>query len=165
MRVQYIFRIIYFEGFIFLPMGKMWLSSIFIIIAVGDIITSYHFLYCRYLVICHPMKAQSVSSPDRTKKIIAAIWVFAIALSSVAASHFNGISTSRNEEIVTVKKAESLNTMCLSSIKCMNEIIWIMDNLTILYRSDPVYSNTVNLNFHLIQSFTTISASFLSFQC
>ena len=46
------------------------------------------------------MKAHSVSSPGRTKKIIAAIWVAAISLSSVAASYFNGVSASIFENTI-----------------------------------------------------------------
>ena len=46
------------------------------------------------------MQAHSVSTPGRTKKIIAAIWVAAISLSSVPASYFNGVSDSWIDAIV-----------------------------------------------------------------
>ena len=46
----------------------------------------------RYLVICHPMKAQSISTSGRTKKIIATIWMSAISLSCVIISFVSGVS-------------------------------------------------------------------------
>ena len=63
----------------------------FLVVCYKGSLMLYSSKHCRYLVICHPMKAQSISTPDRTKKIIAVIWVTAISLSSVAASHFNGV--------------------------------------------------------------------------
>ena len=46
----------------------------------------------RYLVICHPMKAHSISTPGRAKKIIATIWMAAISLSCVIIFFVSGVS-------------------------------------------------------------------------
>ena len=49
-------------------------------------------IHRRYLVICHPMKAQSVSTPGRAKRTIGAVWVTAILLSSVIVLFVSGVS-------------------------------------------------------------------------
>ena len=51
-----------------------------------------YFVHCRYLVICHPMKAQYISTPGRAKKIIVAVWLVAILLSSVIVPFVSGVS-------------------------------------------------------------------------
>ena len=46
-------------------------------------------------MICHPMKAQYMSTPDRAKKIIATIWMAAISLSCVVVPFVTGVSMDR----------------------------------------------------------------------
>ena len=53
----------------------------------------------RYLVICHPMKAQSISTHGRAKKIIATIWMAAISLSSVISTFVKGVSIRGTEKV------------------------------------------------------------------
>ena len=53
----------------------------------------YTDLHCRYLVICHPMKAQYISTPGRAKKIIAVVWMAAIGLSALPAYFVTGVCT------------------------------------------------------------------------
>ena len=55
----------------------------------------YGFLYCRYLVICHPVKAKYISTPGRAKKIIATIWMAAISMSSVVVPFVTRVSMER----------------------------------------------------------------------
>ena len=50
-------------------------------------------------------------------------------------------------------------------VACGVPLVFMQEDSLVKYRSDRVNSNTVNSNFHLIQTFTKISASFLSFQC
>ena len=43
-------------------------------------------------MICQPMKAQSISTPGRAKKIIIIIWLTVISLSSVIVPFVTGVS-------------------------------------------------------------------------
>ena len=43
----------------------------------------YSYLYCRYLVICYPMKAKYISTATRAKNIIILVWVLAMSLAIV----------------------------------------------------------------------------------
>ena len=46
----------------------------------------------RYLVICHPIKAQYISTSGRAKKIIPTIWTAAVSLSCVIVPFVSGVS-------------------------------------------------------------------------
>ena len=46
-------------------------------------------------MICHPVKAQYISTPGRAKKIIATIWIAAILLSCVIVPFISGVSIGR----------------------------------------------------------------------
>ena len=51
-------------------------------------------------MICHPMKAQSISTPDRAKKIIATIWMAAISLSCVIVPFVSGVSIEDSKRVI-----------------------------------------------------------------
>ncbi len=38
--------------------------------------------FVRYLVICHAMKAQVISTPGRAKRIVVAVWILAFLTSA-----------------------------------------------------------------------------------
>ena len=43
-------------------------------------------------MICHPMKAQYISTPGRAKKIITVVWLCAIGLSVLPAYFVSGVT-------------------------------------------------------------------------
>ena len=63
----------------------------------------------RYLVICQPMKAQSISTPGRAKKIIATIWMAAISLSCVIVPFVSGVSIMGTEKSDIETKYKSIS--------------------------------------------------------
>ena len=71
------------------------------------------------------MKAQSISTPGRTKKIIATIWTAAISLSSAMFTFVSGVRIGGSEYVYisTIKTAY----ICLYQFKC-NEMC-SLDNL------------------------------------
>ena len=51
-------------------------------------------------MICHPIKAQYISTPGRAKKIIATIWIAAISLSCVIVPFVSGVSIEDSERVI-----------------------------------------------------------------
>ena len=79
------------------------------------------------------MKAKSISTPNRAKKIITVIWVAAGSLSSVAASHFNGVSSIMKFFQLWIHKfSEKIGHMCYLHFNyaVVNFIVNSMDGAT-----------------------------------
>ena len=73
-------------------------------------------------MICHPMKAQYISTPDRAKKIIAAIWMAAISLSYVIVHFVSGVSIRGSYLYVTLKLIDC-SYIYVTALKCIHWLI------------------------------------------
>ena len=96
--VQYISTVPYILGNKWSVTQWRWLLILQIychLLSTEGWIYLYGYLHCRYLVICHPMKAQYISTSGRAKKIIATIWMAAISLSCVIVPFVIGVSIGR----------------------------------------------------------------------
>ena len=76
----------------------------------------------RYLVICHPMKAHSISTPGRTKKIIATIWMAAVSLSCVIVPFVSGVSIRGSYLYVTLKLIDC-SYINITALRCVHWLI------------------------------------------